>query len=217
MRSLVLLFLIGFTAFGQEVTPFSGRLIYSIQACDTALQKTIPTSYMVIYTNDTLLRIENMTEHLGKQILIKHFIANKSYLLVNTPSGKYAIQTDYSLQKKDSLPYTFKTKWGHKTWNGMKVKRAIVRSKKFNTKLEFLYLPSMSSKYLNNFENAPGLPIHYYISSVEGWFEYTLVLIEKQAVEKSFFGIPSDYKKVSFDQFMDELQQAKGLQEKDKN
>lgn len=213
MRTLFLFLFLGFSTFAQPYEPFSGRLVYAIQACDTAIQKNTPKSYMVIYTNDTLLRIENTTEHLGKQILIKHLIANKSYLLVNTPAGKYAIQTDYALQPKDSLPYTFKKKWGHKTWNGRKVKRTSVTSKKFQSKLEFLYLPSMSSKYLNNYENAPGLPIHYYVSSTDGWFEYTLIAIENQTVEKNLFGIPSDYKKVSFDQFIDEIQQAKMTQE----
>ena len=84
-RLIVLFTLFSFSSISQKFVPFTGKLVYSIQITDTSLRKLIPTKTMVVYTNDTLLRIENDTDKLGKQVVIKHLILKKSYLLIRTP------------------------------------------------------------------------------------------------------------------------------------
>ena len=67
---------------------FQGQLTYRITICDTSLQKLVPENYMIVVTDDTLLRIENNTERFGRQTVIKHMSFNKSYLLLETPTKK---------------------------------------------------------------------------------------------------------------------------------
>lgn len=212
-RFLLIFLLVSFASNGQKHVPFSGKLVYSIQITDTSLQKYIPVKQMVIYSNDTLLRIENETDQLGKQVIIKHMVLNKSYLLLKTPIANYAIQADHSHEKIDTFPYTYKKKWGKRTVCGMKANRLKVSNVNFSEKMEFLYFKKTSQKYVNAFENFPGLPVQYYVSTPDGIYEYKLVFMEESLPEKDLFGIPSDYKKVTFDQFMDEIMQLQMQQE----
>jgi len=212
MRLLaVFLILNTFISFSQEQEPFYGKLVYKIEILDTSLQKMIPDKEMVIYTNDTLLRIENMTDQLGKQVIIKQMELNKSYLLIKTPIGNYAIQADHEEQSKNAEgetkadPYTFRKKFGKRKVAGMKANRLMVKHENFKEEMEFLYFKNTPVKYLNTLENFPGLPVKYYIASVDGIYVYTLVSMEKYTPEKDMFGIPSDYKRVTFNQFMDEV------------
>jgi len=216
MRFLFSLLLIVSTiAFSQKQEGFAGKLIYSVQIVDTGLQTMIPVREMVIFTNDTLLRIENETDQLGMQVVIKHMALNKSYLLLHTPVANYAIQTDHSTEKVDTFPYTYKKKFGRTKICGKKANKLIVKHTNFTEEMEFLYFKNMNAKYLNTLENFPGLPVKYYISSVDGTYLYQLTAIDKMDVEKDYFGIPSDYKKVTFDQFVDEMMIHKEQQEKE--
>lgn len=203
--SLILAFFLGLTVTAQKQEPFVGKLVYSIVIADTSLQKIIPAKQMVVYTNDTLLRIENETDQLGKQVIIKHMQLNKSYLLLRTSFEKYAIQTDHNADSITKYPYSFKKKMGRKRIAGQKANRLMVSHENFQEPIEFLYLKKHNAKYLNTLENFPGLPVRYFISSVDGVYIYTLISIEYITPEKDLFGIPSDYKKVSFDQFLNEV------------
>jgi hypothetical protein len=219
MRHLILLFiLIPVITFSQKKEGFSGKLVYTISICDTNLAKFIPPKQMVIYTDDTLLRIENQTDQLGKQVIIKHMVLNKSYLLLDLPVGSYAVQTDHNVEKQDSFPYTYKKRWGKREICGLKANRLKVSHDIFPEPLEFLYIKKYSNKYINTFENFPGLPVRYYIATVDGIFLYELTSIEITKPDHDLFGIPSNYKRVTFDQFMDELfkmqEQPEGPQEK---
>lgn len=204
MKQVIFLLFTLFTLpfFCQKQKSFSGKLVYKIEMSDTALRTLIPERYMTIYTNDTLLRIENTNDQTGKQTIIKHLALNKSYLLIDMKNEKYAIQFDHNLEKQDSFPYQFNTKFGKRRLFGYTVKRAMVSHKEFHKPIEFTYIKSLSSKYLNTFENAPGLPIDYYIASVDGIYHYQLIQIEKGLPERDLFGIPSNYKKMSFEEFM---------------
>lgn len=202
---LFLLLFIPIVSLSQKQEGFSGKLVYTISICDTSLAKFIPPKQMVIYTNDTLLRIENESNKLGKQVIIKHMVLNKSYLLLDLPVGSYAVQTDHSTEKQDTFPYTFKKRWGKRTICGLKANRLSVKHDVFPEPLEFLYIKKFSNKYINTLENFPGLPVKYYIATVDGIYRYELTAIEYYKPEKDLFGIPSNYKRVTFDQFMDEL------------
>ncbi len=189
--------------------PFVGTLTYKITICDTALERFIPMRCMKVYTNDTLIRIENETDRLGKQVVIKHMTHNKSYLLLNTPVGKYAIQTNHNESKSDTIfPYTFKKKCGKRTFFGFKAHRAKVNHKGFTDEQTFYYFKQFSPKYLNAFENCPGLPVLYYIPTDDGLFKYELCSMDTTLPEHDLFGIPSDYRRVTFDDFMKDMMQG---------
>ena len=196
--------------FGQKTKePFVGTLTYKITICDTALQRFVPVRYMKVCTNDTLTRIENETDRLGKQIVIKHLTLNKSYLLLNTPIGKYAIQTNHNDAKKDSIfPYTFQKKCGRKTFCAMKANKTKVTHKGFAEPQTFYYFKQFQPKYLNAFENCPGLPVLYYIPTDDGLYKYELISMDKTLPEHDLFGIPSDFKRVTFDDFMKDMMQG---------
>jgi len=203
--------LLTFTAlFGQKTKePFLGTLTYRITICDTALARYVPVRYMKVYTNDTLTRIENETDRLGKQIVLKHLVLNKSYLLLNTPIGKYAIQTNHNEAKKDSLlPYMFKKKCGRKSFCGLKANRLSVSHKGFVEPQTFYYFKQYDPKYLNAFENCPGLPVLYYIPTNDGLFKYELISKDTTLPEHDLFGIPSDFRRVTFDEFMNYMMQG---------
>jgi hypothetical protein len=137
--------------------------------------------------------------------LIKHMGLNKSYLLLETPIDNYAIQTDHSTQKVDSFPYTFRKKWGKRKIAGIKANRLMVKHAAYDKPMEFLYIKNRSNNYLNAFSNFPGLLANYYVVTVDGILVYTLKSMETMVPEHDLFGIPSDFKKVTFDQFMDEI------------
>ena len=79
----ILIFLYQFAVFAQKQVPFKGRLIYKIEFINPvdSTQNTISKS--IVYTNDTLVRVESETGQLGPQVLIKHLILQKYYLLIN--------------------------------------------------------------------------------------------------------------------------------------
>jgi len=195
----------------QKYEPFQGKLVYSIEMADTATHKFIPTRTMVIYTNDTIVRIENETNQLGKQVVIKHTLLKKSILLLQNNGDKYAIQTDLSKQEKnkkiDSLKslITYKKKFGRVKILGFEANKMELKVKGKKQAVEILYLKQFSPKYIDAFNEIPGLPVRYYINTEDGVAVYTLVYLEKVKLNNDLFGIPIDYKKVSFDQFMDEM------------
>jgi hypothetical protein len=78
------------------------------------------------------------------------------------------------------------------------------------TERQFLYLKDYSPKYINTFEDFPGLPVHYFIISVDGVYEYKLLSMEEFLPSKDLFGIPSDYKRVTLDEFMDHILKVQG-------
>jgi hypothetical protein len=200
-------------AYGQKgKSPFVGTLTYKITICDTALQKFVPTRYMRIHSDDTLTRIENESDRLGLQVVIKHMQLNKSYLLLQTPFGKYAIQTDHNQSKQDSvLPYSFKKKFGKKKICGLKATKTSVRHKGFADPMVFYCVKKYSPKYLNTFENAPGLPVIYYIPTNDGMYKYELIEVELRKPAHDLFGIPSDFERVTFDQFMEEVMKTQEI------
>jgi hypothetical protein len=201
-RILLLFLFISSSVFAQKQKPFTGKLVYTIEFADTNFRELIPSSKMVVYTNDTLIRIENQTDQIGKQVLIKHLTLNKSYLLLETPIGNFAIQTDHA---NDTIPsrYTFEKKLFKRKIAGVRANRLLVNHPEMKQEREYLYLKTYSPKYLNNFNHFPGLPLHYFIINVDGVYEYKLESMEVMLPPKDLFGIPSDFKKISYSEFID--------------
>lgn len=211
MRFIFILFL-STSCFAQQYDPFQGKLVYTIEMADTAMQKYIPTRTMIVYTNDTIVRIENETGQLGRQVVIKHTLLNKSILLLQSGETKYAIQTDLAKEQtpaeNDSTKpaYTYKKKIGkRRILNNLKASRMEVSIKGQKKAVEILYLKNLSPKYIDAYKELPGLPVRYYLNTDDGVVVYTLVYMENVVVNRDLFGVPTDYKRVSFDEFMDEI------------
>lgn len=211
---LTLLFSFGNTSFAQKAKKsFTGMLQYKIVVADTSLRDLVPENKMIVYTNDTIVRIENFTSQLGKQVTIRHMVLNKSYLLLDMPFGKFAIQTDNSEEDTTAInpekKYTVDTKCRRRKILGRKANRAEVSHKGFETPVEFLYLKDYSSQILNSFEDLPGLPVKYSIVTPDAIFNYELTKMSEYSPDSDLFGIPSDYQKISFEEFMDQLIESK--------
>ena len=190
--------------FSQQYTPLSGTFTYSISLQQHPDSSFIPVSSMVMYTNDTMVRVDSESFQMGKQVLINHLLLHKSYLLISYNDKQYAIQTH---EKQDTIPskYQFRYKNKSKKIKGLKAKQVIVSSEYFRKPLTMWYFPQYSPKYLSVLKGIKGLPAEYYITTQEGVLRYTLENIDFTPPGKDLFGVPSNYKKTSFDDFFNEI------------
>lgn len=204
---LLITFLLSQNGLAQKHKPFVGMLEYKISARDTSMQTIMPNNSMLIYTNDTIVRTENFTSQLGKQVVIRHIEKNKSYLLLETQLGKFAIQTDHSISDTvvRERKYTFKKKMFKRKILGRKANRMIVSHPEFEQSIEFWYLKKYSHKYTDIFEEIPGIPVKYSIPTADGILDYELVKISEYTPDNDLFGISVEYERISFDDFLDKM------------
>lgn len=193
--------------FGQS--NFTGMLEYSIVAHDTMYRQLYPENKMIIYTNDTIVRQVNYTQQLGEQVTIRHMEKNKSYLLLNTDFGKFAIQSDLNKLVPDSVQkvskYHFKKKGGSKKYMGLKLKRMLVTHEDTEEIYEFWYAKKIPVKYNNAFTELPGLPVMYSVVTPDYVLDYTLIKINPYTPNRDLFGVPSDYERTTFDAFVEKM------------
>lgn len=189
-------------------------LEYSVSLYDSTSSESEFVNSMIIYTNDTISRMENFTGQLGKQVTIRHMAKNKSYLLIEvSDTAKFAIKTNLNVSDslKRATKYTFKKKMFKKKVLGMRANRMIVDHPDFPEPIEFLYLKKYSREYLNNFESIPGLLVSYSVVTPNGIMNYKLEKFSQYTVDRDLFGIPSDFQKVTLDEFMDAMLQIRDL------
>ena len=201
---LFLVFLFYFTLFFSQKKhlPFSGELLFKAQ-------RVIPMDsmqeHMLIYAKDSLLKVINFSSNMGKQELIKHLSKEKSYLLLETTKGKYAIRTNYTKYQDTTLSYSFKKKLGSKRIAGIKAKKLSVTFTDIDKKFTFYYLKNIPAIYGSAYTNFPGLVVEYYIPTDEGMFQYTLTEFKRIDPPLTLFMVPTDYKRVSIEEFMEEM------------
>lgn len=182
--------------------PFYGELIYraSISYADTNL--VIKEWNVRVFTNDTIVRVETETGQFGTQVYIRHMELGKAYLLLDLEGEKYAIQTTLT-KKTDTIPanYTVTKKRGCKKIAGVKCRRYLVKDKDADG-FYCYFAKKINHKYLEVYPEVPGLAADYFLPSQEGLIHYQLVEIKPEPVNRDLFGIPSDYKRVSFEEFL---------------
>ena len=146
-------------------------------------------------------------------------LLEKSYLLLETDFGQYAIQMDESkAQKEQQLKdttqaeadkFVFKKKCGRKRMLGRKMNRLMVSHPDFDEPIEFLYLKGYSTEIVDAYPKINGIPTKYSVITADAIFDYELVKMSEYTPEYNLFGIPSDFERVSFDEFMDKLIESK--------
>jgi hypothetical protein len=201
--SLLLSFLFLSTALLAQ-KPFIGTLKYqaTIMIPDTNI--VYKQWNVTLTTNDTIVRVETETEMFGNQVYIRNMAANKAYLLINMTGQGYAIQND--LSKKDSAnpesQYLIKKVKGKKKIAGYKSQKYHVIDKGDSTGYDCYFTKKIKGKYLEVYKEIPYLATDYYIPSTEGLIHYELKEVKLEPVSRDMFGIPSDYKRITFDEFM---------------
>jgi len=186
----------------KKQTPFNGELLFTakrIIPADSAKENVL------IYAKDSLLKVINFSSHMGKQELIKHLTKEKSYLLLETTKGKFAIKTDYSKAQDTSLQYAFTKKMGSKKINGKKAKKLEVKFNDIDKKFTFYYYKDIDAKYGSAYTSFPGLVVQYVIPTDHGVYEYVLTELKQTTPPLSLFMIPEGYKRVTLEEFMDEM------------
>lgn len=188
----------------QAQQPLSGILEYkaSISLPDT---NVVLKSWNVrLFTNDTIVRVETETQ-LGVQVYIRHMELNKAYLLIEYGDDKYAIQADLEKKAaKDTVKpeYTVKKKFGSKKIAGVKCRKYYIQDNDQQEGYYCYFAKKWSNKYLEVYKEIPGLALDYYLPSQDGLIHYELVRVTQTPVNRDLFGIPSDYKRISFDEFV---------------
>ena len=146
MRKLILLLFttLSLSYFSQKnQVAFSGELLYNIEKLSPA--DSLPAK-MLLYAKDSLLKVINFSSTIGKQEMIKHLRLNRSYVLVSTTKGDFAIKTDHNAKIDSLQEYTFKKKIGRKRIAGMKAKRALVKINGIDEKFNFYYTPKINAR-----------------------------------------------------------------------
>lgn len=210
--------LLSFLSWTQEKGRFTGMMEYKITVRDTSLRAFYPDNNMFVYTNDTIVRTENYTAQLGFQVNIHHLEKNKAYLLLDNDLGKFAIASDYNALKNSDTTgyrtkYHFQKKGGTKKVLGRKVKRMLVTHDDSKEIFEFWYDKSISPKYNNIFPEMKGLPVEYSVITPDAVLDYRLVRISEYVPDRDLFGIPSDFERITFDEFIDRMLQQQEVPE----
>ena len=200
---LFLLLFLPFSLFAQKKnSSFSGEMLFNVER---VAPPDSSREMVLIYAKDSLLKVINFSTQWGQQELIKHISRQKSYLLISTTKGNYAIRTEYTKNVDTSMHYTYKKTFGHKRIGGFKAKKLKVQFSGINKDFDFYYYKKIPAKYGSAFTDFPGLVAEYFLPSDQGLFKYTLTSLKNMDPPLSLFMIPENYKKVSLEQFLEEI------------
>lgn len=180
---------------------FEGKLVYEIFVGEEAKQAIDSAKYQIIYAKDSLVRTESFTP-LGKQLFIKHILKNRAYTLVDMYGENYAIQSIPDSIDNLASKYSFDYKSGKKLIAGKKANKVLVTIENLPKPVEMYYYKDISHDYTNAIPGLKGLPVEYTIFVKGEKLQYKLVSIEPKPIHIDYFGIPSDYKKLSVTEFM---------------
>lgn len=188
-----------------NMTPFEGKIVYHISSEQMNVSESDSTAYQIIYAQDSMVRIENFTP-IGKQVYIKHIPKNKAYILMDLNAEKIAIQTTTE-EVPNADEFKFDFKMGSSEIAGRKAKKIKVSIPNIDSTFVMHYFEDISHEYSEAVPGIPGMPAKYTVISNDAFMNYEAILLEERKVSKDLFGIPSDYKKMSMDKFIDMIQE----------
>jgi len=202
MKNLLYSFCLFATAHiaAQKHKPFSGELLFSAVR---VIPKDSIRESTLIYAKDSLTKIITFTSNLGKQELIKHLGVQRSYLLLETNKGKFAVKSDYNKLIDSSFQYKYKKVPGSKKILGKKAKKLIVTFNEIDKEFTFYYYKKIPASYGSAFTSFPGLVVDYYLPTDRGVYHYTLTELKKTDPPLTLFMVPDGYKRVTLDAFME--------------
>ena len=201
---LVFSFLFSTSLIGQSFQSFEGKMVYSVEVIHPETKKAKFISLMTIYANDTLVRTETESTNFGTQIVIKHLIHRKQYLLIEANSKKYAIQQP-APKDTNSTKYILRNKCGGKKIGGIKSKKIEISSKMYPEAQICYYSKKYSPHFLELFPGIKGLPTEYFLMTEDGLIKYTLREITPTKLSPTLFTFTKDYTKISLNDFIDLL------------
>jgi hypothetical protein len=201
---LLFSFIFSSPLYGQSFKSFEGKLVYSVEVIHPETKKAKFVSLMTIYANDSLVRTETESTNFGTQIVIKHLIHRKQYLLIEANSKKYAIQQP-APKDTNTAKYQLKYKCGRKKIAELKCKKIEISSKIFPHPQICYYSDKYSPHYLELFPGVKGLPTVYYLMTEDGLIKYTLRELTPLKLSTTLFSFTKDYTKISLSEFIDIL------------
>jgi hypothetical protein len=186
----------------QNYQPFIGKIVYKISNLDRPNDEPLE---MTVYSIDSLVRIETLSTVFGNQIFIKHLIRRKSFLLISLDdTNNYAIKGNF--EEIDTVIHEKKYAWinkiGTKKIAGIKSKKLKLTFIKSQNSFYCYYAKNYSSKYLDAYRDFPGLPLEYYLETEDGILKYSLTKVDFEIPNYDLFGIPKNYQRVTFDEFV---------------
>lgn len=184
---------------------FQGKIIYKIKADIIDENATDSTNYQVVYAKDSMLRIENFTA-IGKQIYIKHIPRNRAYILMDIHKEKLAIQS-IPEATPNAGKYQFKTKRKSKKIASKKAQAIEVIIPDIDSTFTMYYYPDLPAKYSEALYGIPGLPAKYTLFSNGVFYDYEIVSIEAYETNRDLFGIPTDHRIITMDEFYNLIQE----------
>lgn len=191
----------------QQPKPLIGTLVYEITQLN---RPTDPPLQMTLFSLDSLIRIETPSTVFGNQTFIKHLTKKKSYLLISlTETDHYAIKDEFKAPNPSTLQpkYVWKKKCGKKSIAGLKGRKLKLTFLKSNESFDCYYCADYAAKYQDAYPDFPGIPLEYYVETENGILKYTLKKFDPLIPNYDLFGIPSNYIRVTFDEFIDLLNQ----------
>jgi len=203
--ALFTLFVCALTVTAAAQKPVSGVFLYKATISLPDTNVVLKSWNVRVYTNDTIVRVETETPQMGQQVYIRHMSLDKAYLLIGYDGKNYAIQTDLSENKTvDTVPpqYTIKRKFGSKKVAGYKSKKYYVLDKGQTEGYYCYFAKKIDGKYLEVYPEVPKLAVDYYLPSQEGLIRYELVSFTPEILSRDLFGIPSDFKRITFEEFI---------------
>lgn len=199
-----------FSCKNSSVIPasFEGKIVYKMSSALLNPDDPDSMNYQVVYAQDTMLRIESRTP-IGNQIYIKHIPRNRAYILMDLFFDKFAIQ-NIPDESPNAGKYLFQEKRGSKKIAGRKARQMDVTLPETDTTITMYYYPDILPDYTEALPGMPGLPAKYTLYSGGEYITYEIVAIEERTLDRDLFGIPTDHKIVTLEEFMEIVEKASG-------
>lgn len=184
---------------------WEGKIVYQIESELLNPDAEDSLNYQVVYAKDSMLRVESFTP-IGKQVYIKHIPKNKAYILMDIYTDKIAIQT-FSEEAPNTGKYEFIEKRGRKKIADKKAKKIDVKIPESDTIISMNYYEEIPPKYSEAIPGMPGLPARYTVYSNGEYLNYEVISIEEKEIDIDLFGIPTDFRKISMDEFIEMIEE----------
>lgn len=195
-----LLIFINISAFSQKIKPFEGMIYYDIYLRQSIDSVPIKINYLTLHIKDSLVRVDTNSDVFGGQTTIKNIKQQKSYILLKHQDNFFAIK--HLDTSKATTNYQFKKHKSKTKLNDFKIKSVYDKSTGKKKEL-FYYFESIDPIYLGIFNGIPGLPAEYTIPiNTESTYIYQAVQIKEEIIDPKVFKIPSIFKIVSFEEFV---------------